>query len=69
VVIDLGLGGYGDAGVGLGPFSVAIAGNLGLNVENPGGLYPYGGISPQFGLDWGLKLRAGAGIGGEIMLY
>ena len=45
-----------------------MAGNLGVNFEKQLGVFPYGSLSPQFGLDWAAKLRAAA-VGGEIAFY
>ncbi|MDP2938462.1 MAG: RHS repeat-associated core domain-containing protein [Candidatus Omnitrophota bacterium] len=63
------LGGFAEAGVGLGPFSAGTGVNLGVRHENPGGYYLYRSISPKAGLDWGWKIRAGASIGGELSIY
>ena len=53
------VGAYGVASVGLGPAFIGISGQAGLNVENQLGIFPYYGLGLQYGLDWGLSLRAG----------
>ncbi len=69
--INMGIGGYGGANVGLGPLYGGINAEAGINIEKPGGVNPYGDISPTYGLqaESGFKLEAGAAAGVEWTMY
>ena len=68
-LFNVGAGVYGGASVGLGPAYAGLSGNAGVNIENPTGIFPYYSAGPEYGLDWGWSLRAGAAVGGEITFY
>ena len=64
---NIGLGGFADAGVGIGPFSGGVVGQAGVNVQ-PGAFQTFARITPKIGFDVGLRLRAMAAVGAEITL-
>ncbi len=68
-VLNAGLGAYGGANVGLGPFYGGYNVQAGVNAENPGSYQPYFTHGPSYGLDAGLRLRFGGAVGGEITFY
>jgi RHS repeat-associated protein len=67
--VNVGLGGYGGASVGLGPAYLGISGNVGVNVGGAGHVQPYAGVGPEYGLDKGWSLRGGLAVGGEITFF
>lgn len=64
-LFGVGVGGYGEGSVGLGPAYAGVSGNAGVNVEYQRA-NPYAGAGPEYGLDWGWSLRGGAAAGIEI---
>jgi RHS repeat-associated protein len=68
-LLNVGLGGYAGANVGLGPFYGGYNAAGGYNIENPGKNYWYFTHGLNYGLDYGLRLRAGAAGGAEITFY
>jgi RHS repeat-associated protein len=69
---NLGLGGFAEAFLGLGPFYAGLTANGGvnLNIDNLFDYYPYfNRPSLEHGLDKGWSLRGTAAIGGEVTIF
>lgn len=65
----LSLGGFGQAGVGIGPFNAGVGVNGGGYWNSNSGFGGYGGVSPQWGARWGTGLGVGAYGGAEVSVY
>jgi RHS repeat-associated protein len=70
-LLNIGFGGFGEAGVGLGPLGFGLSVQGGVNAENPGGYKPYFDVSPEasISLEKSLRLKGEAATGIEISIY
>jgi RHS repeat-associated protein len=68
-LLNVGVGGYGAANVGLGPFYAGYNVAGGYNIENPAKNYGYFSHGLSYGLDYGFRLRGGIAGGGELTFY
>ena len=67
--MNLSVGGFGEASVGLGPAYAGLSGGAGVNLAPGNNVTGYGDGGPEYGLDWGWSLRGGAAGGVEITFH